>query len=112
VSNDNPYSEAQFKTMKYRPDFPDRFDSIEHARAHCRDFFDWYNHQHRHSGIALMRPADVHYGRAPAITAARGHVLDAAYTAHPERFVRQPPTPPSLPTDVWINQPNNEEPAQ
>ena len=86
VSNDNPFSEAHFKTLKYRPDFPDRFDSIEHARAHVRDFFGWYNHGHRHSGVALMSPADVHYGRAAAITAARGQVLDAAYAAHPERF--------------------------
>jgi putative transposase len=103
VSNDNPYSEAQFKTLKYRPDFPDRFDSIEHARRHTADFFGWYNHRHRHSGIALMAPADVHYGRAPAITAARGQVLEAAYTKHPERFVRKPPTPPTLADTVWIN---------
>jgi putative transposase len=105
VSNDNPYSEAQFKTLKYRPDFPDRFDSIEHARRHTADFFGWYNHRHRHSGIALMAPADVHYGRAPAITAARGQVLEAAYTKHPERFVRKRPTPPTLADTVWINRP-------
>jgi putative transposase len=109
VSNDNPFSEAQFKTLKYRPDFPDRFDSIEHARAHVRDFFGWYNHQHRHSGVALMAPADVHYGRAPAITSARGRVLDTAYAAHPERFVRKHPTPPSIADTVWINRPDEKE---
>jgi putative transposase len=116
VSNDNPYSEAQFKTLKYRPDFPDRFDSIEHARRHTADFFGWYNHRHRHSGIALMAPADVHYGRAPAITAARGQVLEAAYTKHPERFVRKRPTPPMLADTVWINRPTDDtgkhQPAQ
>jgi hypothetical protein len=90
-------------TLKYRPDFPDRFDSIEHARRHTADFFGWYNHRHRHSGIALMAPADVHYGRAPAITAARGQVREAAYTKHPERFVRKLPTPPTLADTVWIN---------
>ena len=115
VSNDNPYSESNFKTLKYRPDFPDRFDSIAHARAHAADFFGWYNHRHRHSGVGLMCPADVHYGRAPAITAARSQVLDAAYTAHPERFVRKPPAPPSLDDTVWINRPDDteqEQPAQ
>ena len=116
VSNDNPFSESNFKTLKYRPDFPERFASIEHARAFCRDFFGWYNHQHRHSGIALMTPADVHYGRASQITTARSHVLDAAYQAHPERFVRKPPQPPTLAQTVWINQPDTdtdkEQPAQ
>jgi putative transposase len=116
VSNDNPFSESNFKTLKYRPDFPDRFDSIEHARTFCHDFFGWYNHQHRHSGIALMAPADVHYGRAEQITAARSRVLEAAYQARPERFVRKPPLPPSLAETVWINRPNTdtekEEPAQ
>jgi putative transposase len=116
VSNDNPFSEANFKTLKYRPDFPTRFDSIEHARAHVRDFFGWYNHQHRHSGVGLMAPADVHYGRAETITAARGHVLNAAYQARPERFVRKPPLPPSLADTVWINRPDTdveeEQPAQ
>jgi putative transposase len=109
VSNDNPFSESQFRTFKYRPDFPDRFDSIEHARAHCQRFFPWYNHEHRHSGIALMRPADVHYGRVEAITTARQHVLDAAYATHPERFVRNPPTPPRLPEASWINRPPDQE---
>lgn len=109
VSNDNPFSEAQFKTLKYRPDFPDRFDSIEHARAHCQRFFPWYNHEHRHSGIALMTPADVHYGRAGQITAARQEILDAAYAAHPERFVRNWPQPPALPDTSWINRPQDQE---
>jgi putative transposase len=103
TSNDNPFSESQFKTMKYRPDFPATFDSIVHARRHSRDFFGWYNNAHRHSGIALMSPADVHYGRAPAITAARGVVLDTAYDRHPERFVRHAPIPPRLADASWIN---------
>ncbi len=109
TSTDNPYSEAQFKTMKYRPEFPDRFDSIEHARAFCRTFFDWYNHAHRHSGIALMTPAAVHNGSAPELQTQRARVLQAAYAATPERFVRRPPTPPELPTAVWINKPAIEE---
>lgn len=113
VSNDNPYSEAQFKTLKYRPDFPDRFGSIEDARVFCDRFFRWYAHEHRHSGIGLHTPADVHYGRAPAIREARGRVLDAAYQATPERFVRKPPEPPKLPGTVWINKPEDKEvPAQ
>jgi putative transposase len=111
TSTDNPYSEAQFKTFKYRPAFPARFDSIEHARAHCREFFDYYNHQHRHSGIALMTPASVHYGHADAVHAERARVLQAAYAANPERFVRRPPTPPALPTAAWINKPTDKEPA-
>jgi putative transposase len=111
TSTDNPYSEAQFKTLKYRPDFPARFDSIEHARAHCRPFFDFYNHQHPHSGIGLMTPATVHYGRAEAIHTERARVLDAAYAATPERFVRRAPTPPPVPTAAWINKPNSEESA-
>ena len=105
TSSDNPYSEAGFKTLKYRPEFPVRFDDIEHARVHCRQFFDWYNHAHRHSGIGLMTPAAVHHGQAPALHAARGLVLDAAYQCHPERFVRKPPVPPELPTAAWINKP-------
>ena len=103
TSTDNPYSEAHFKTLKYRPAFPARFDSIEHARAFCRDFFHWYNHTHRHSGIGLMTPATVHHGNAPALHATRTRVLDAAYQQHPERFVRKPPVPPALPTAAWIN---------
>jgi putative transposase len=112
-SNDNPYSEAQFKTLKYRPDFPDRFGCIEDARVFCDRFFGWYAHQHRHSGIGLHTPADVHYGRAHAVRQARGHVLNAAYHAHPERFVRKPPEAPRLPGAVWINKPEDKEnPAQ
>ena len=111
TSTDNPYSEAHFKTLKYRPEFPHRFDSIEQARAFCRTFFDWYNHQHRHSGIGLMTPATVHHGQAEQTHAARGSVLDAAYAATPERFVRRPPRPPALPTAAWINKPTPEEVA-
>ena len=108
TSTDNPYSEAQFKTLKYRPGFPTRFDSIEHARAFCREFFGWYNHQHRHSGIGLMTPATVHRGQAELTHAARRAVLEAAYAATPERFVRRPPRPPALPTGAWINKPDSE----
>jgi len=109
TSSDNPYSESNFKTLKYRPEFPARFDSIEQAREHCRAFVDWYNHHHRHSGIGLMTPAAVHYGQAQQLHAARGHVLDAAFAAHPERFVRKPPVPPKLATAAWINKPKSEE---
>jgi putative transposase len=105
VSNDNPFSEAQFKTLKYRPEFPDRFGSVEHARACCHPFFTWYNTAHRHGGIGLLTPAMVHYGHAESVCAQRAAVLAAAYVAHPERFVRQLPTPPALPTAVWINPP-------
>ena len=111
ISTDNPYSEAQFKTLKYRPGFPARFESIEHARGFCRPFFDWYNHSHRHSGIGLMTPAAVHHGRAEAVHATRSRVLDAAYAATPERFVRHPPRPPALPSAAWINKPNANEAA-
>ena len=111
TSTDNPYSEAQFKTLKYRPGFPARFDSIEHARAFCREFFRWYNHDHRHSGIGLMTPATVHYGRAEQAHAHRAGVLGAAYATTPERFVRRAPTPPPLPAAAWINKPSNEEVA-
>lgn len=106
VSDDNPYSEAQFKTLKYRPDFPARFDSIEHAQAFCRDFFGWYNDEHRHWGIGLLTPKNVHYGQADDVIEARQKVLLNAYNAHPERFVSGPPTPPQLPQEVWINQPD------
>jgi putative transposase len=105
VSNDNPYSESQFRTMKYRPTFPDRFGSFQDAHAFCGRFFRWYNHEHRHSGIGLHTPADVHYGRAELVRARRADVLTAAYDQHPERFVRKPPEPPALPGAVWINQP-------
>jgi putative transposase len=105
VPDDNPYSESQFKTLKHHPTFPDRFGCIQDARAFCQEFFDWYNAEHRHSGIGLLTPADVHSGRAAQITVARGAVLDAAYAAHPERFVGKPPQPPRLPEQVWINKP-------
>lgn len=105
TSSDNPYSEAGFKTLKYRPAFPARFQDIEHAREHCRAFADWYNHAHRHSGIGLMTPAAVHHGHAPQLHAARALVLNAAYARHPERFVRHAPVPPKLPVAVWINKP-------
>ena len=105
VSNDNPFSEAQFKTLKYRPDFPDHFDSLEHARAHLRAFFGWYNDEHRHSGIGFMTPAMVHFGHSPVITEQRRRVLQVAYAAHPERFKGRPPTPPMLPDVVGINLP-------
>jgi putative transposase len=108
VSNDNPYSESQFRTFKYRPDFPDRFGSYEDGHAHCSKFFGWYNDDHRHSGIGLHTPADVHYGRAQAIRQQRGVVLLDAYGKHPERFVRKIPTPPVLPAVAWINQPEKE----
>ena len=111
TSTDNPYSEAQFKTLKYRPGFPDRFDSILDARAWSRDFFGWYNHEHRHSGIGLMTPAMVHYGRGEAIRDQRAQVLEAAYAATPERFVRGLPQPPELPAAAWINPPTTQEDA-
>jgi putative transposase len=107
-SNDNPYSEAQFKTLKYRPEFPDRFGSFEDAHAFCTQFFRWDNGEHRHSGIGFHTPADVHYGRAEQVRAQRAVVLDEAYAAHPERFVHKPPTPPALPTVAWINQPEED----
>jgi putative transposase len=105
VSDDNPYSESQFRTMKYRPEFPDRFGCIQDSRAFCQQFFTWYNEDHRHSGIAMLAPAVVHFGEAQTALAQRQLVLDAAYRAHPDRFVRQPPKPLPLPSDVWINRP-------
>ncbi|OOK63490.1 integrase core domain protein [Mycobacterium kansasii] len=111
VSDDNPFSEAQFKTLKYRPDFPDRFDSIEAARRHCQIFFGWYNDEHRHTGLGLHVPADVHYGTAAIIRDKRAGVLNAAYAAHPERFVQKPPAPPKLPSGSWINKPDDTEEA-
>jgi putative transposase len=105
VSNDNPYSEAQFKTLKYRPGFPACFASIEEARAFCQDFFRWYNAEHRHSGIGLLAPEVVHYGQAQDAYDSRAQVLVSAYAAHPERFVRHAPQPPQLPTAAWINPP-------
>ena len=105
VSNDNPYSEAGFKTLKYRPDLPARFGSLEDARAYCVDFFAWYNTEHYHSGIGLQTPERVHYGLAQTVVDERAAVLAAAHAAHPERFVRGAPAPPALPTEVWINRP-------
>jgi putative transposase len=109
LSDDNPYSESQFRTMKYRPDFPDRFGSIQDSRAFSQIFFSWYNQEHRHSGIGLLTPAMVHYGQAQDVFQKRQIVLDAAYLAHPERFVRWPPKPLSIPKEVWINKPNPSE---
>ena len=107
TANDNPYSEAHFKTLKYRPDFPDRFGSQADARSWARTFFHWYNQHHRHSALGLMTPAMVHYGQAQAIRDQRQQTLLAAYAAHPDRFVRGLPTPPDLLTEVWINKPTN-----
>ena len=106
-SNDNPFSEAQFKTFKYAPSFPERFTSLEHARAFTDRFITHYNHQHRHSGLGLMTPADVHHGRADEVTTARQRVLDHFYRQHPERFPT-PPQAPRLPEVVWINKPEEE----
>lgn len=111
VSNDNAFSESQFKTLKYRPQFPARFGSIQDARAFCWTFFNWYNKKHRHSGIALMTPEDVHYGRAGRVTKIRQMTLDAAYELHPERFVSKTPKAPVLPQAVWINPPKKDQPA-
>jgi putative transposase len=109
VSNDNAYSESAFKTLKYGPDFPGSFGSIEDARAFVGPFLDSYNHQHRHSGIGYHTPASVHFGTAALVREQRALVLDAAYVAHPERFVNKPPTPPRLPGPAWINQPKEVE---
>ena len=107
VSNDNPFSEAQFKTFKYQPDYPQRFGSYEDATAYSRNFFPWYNLHHRHSGIAMLTPDAVHHGRGHDVLAARQDVLNAAYATHPERFVNGPPTAPKLPAAVWINPPED-----
>jgi putative transposase len=105
VSDDNPFSEAQFKTLKYRPDFPARFGSYEDAEAFGQLFFPWYNLEHRHGALGLMTPHDMHYGLAKAKWQQRADVLRAAYAAHPERFPRGVPVPPPLPTAAWINKP-------
>ena len=105
VSNDNPFSESQFKTLKYRPGFPQRFGSQEDARAFCQGFFAWYNDEHYHSGLGMLTPASVHYGHAEDILTRRSKTLDAAYAAHPERFTGKRPRPLSLPEAVWINPP-------
>jgi len=110
VSNDNPFSEAQFKTLKYRSEFPDRFQSLEHAKAFCTDFFAWYNNEHRHSGVGMHTPANVHHALAGAVHEARAGVLTAAFVAHPERFVRHAPRPLAFPSTSWINEPVSEAP--
>lgn len=110
VSNDNPYSESQFKTLKYCPSFPGSFATIEDARAFCADFFDAYNHHHRHAGLGLLTPAVVHAGQAETVRAKRALVLDTAHVRHPNRF-RRPPQPPRLPEPAWINRPTATEDA-
>jgi putative transposase len=105
TSDDNPFSEAQFKTLKYRPDFPDRFGCIEDARQFCRAFFPWYNNEHKHTGINLLSPTDVHHGEAESIIASRQNVLNTAYALHPERFVRKMPEHKPMQKAVWINPP-------
>jgi putative transposase len=109
VSNDNPFSESHFATVKGHPEFPDRFASFEHAHGFCRRFFPGYNTEHRHSGLAWLTPEMVHTGRASAVLEARAHVLRAAYAAHPERFVQRPPAPRPLPEAVWINPPTRND---
>ena len=108
VSNDNPYSESQFRTLKYCPQFPQRFGSIQDSRAFCQDFFFWYNKEHRHSGIALMTPEHVHHGLADEVTRHRASVLATAFEEHPNRFKNKTPVPDTLPAAVWINPPSVE----
>lgn len=107
VSNDNPYSESQFKTMKYQPEFPARFGSLMDARSFSQRFFSWYNTEHHHSSLAYLTPEVVHYGLAGQVLASRQSVLDEAYQAHPERFVNGQPSQPSPPEAAWINAPSN-----
>ena len=109
VSNDNPYSESHFKTLKYRPEFPERFGSLQDARRFLIDFFEWYNTRHHHSGLGLMTPGDVHYGGAGTRFTEREAILRNAFEAHPERFVRGVPKPPMLPQEVWINKPRTQD---
>ena len=109
VSNDNPYSESQFKTLKYHPEFPERFGCVQDARRFLLDFFRWYNTMHHHSGLGWLTPSDVHYGHAPQRLSDRTLVLRQAFDTTPERFVRGVPTPPALPTAVWINRPKAQE---
>ena len=109
TSNDNPFSEAHFKTLKYQPEFPSRFGCVEDAKEFCRRFFSWYNQDHHHAGLGLMTPDQVHYGQAEAVQAARQATLDRAFRLNPERFVRKPPEPPARPTAVWINPPLKEQ---
>jgi putative transposase len=103
VSDDNAFSESQFKTLKYQPDYPDRFNSPTHARAWCQEFFEWYNDHHQHSGLALFTPADVFYGRVEEVAARRQAALGDAYAQHPERFPNGPPVVRRPPTSVAIN---------
>jgi putative transposase len=112
VSDDNPFSEAQFKTIKYRPDFPDRFGGPVDGRSHFQSFFSWYNNEHRHSGIAYLTPSDVHHGRAQQVLDARQAAMMKAFTQHPERFRGKPPHALALPSAVWINPPKQEPPPQ
>ena len=105
VSDDNPFSEAQFKTLKYHPGFPGRFDNVAVATTFCRSFFPWYNTEHRHAGIAMLTPHDVHYGRARRVLEQRERTLRLAWNRHPERFVHGTPKPQPLPQEVWINPP-------
>lgn len=107
VSDENPFSESQFKTLKYRPDFPDRFANVEHGLDFCRGFFRWHNDEHRHWGIGLLTPAVVHAGQAPAVIQARASVLTDANARHPGRFVHGTPTPLTPAAEVWINPPEN-----
>ena len=111
VSDDNPYSESQFKTLKYRPDFPERFGSEQDARAHVKSFMRWYNEEHHHSGLAMLTPSDVHHGRSHERLAERQRVLEAAYAAHPERFVKGTPRVAAPPTAAWINKPTKSNDA-
>jgi putative transposase len=108
ISDDNPFSEAQFKTLKYRPDYPDRFADLPHAQLWGRSTFTWYNDQFYHSALGLLTPATVHYGQAEIVLAQRQQVLLAAYEAHPERFVKGMPVVPAPPKEVWINKPNSD----
>jgi putative transposase len=112
VANDNPFSESQFKTLKYRPDYPERFGCQPDARAWAADFFQWYNYEHHHSGIGLLTPADVHFGRAQSILDQRQQVLQAAYLKNPERFVKGLSAPAQVPTAVWINPPKTAIPVE
>src|SRR6202142_506803 len=112
TSNDNPFSESHFKTMKYQPQFPQRFGCIQDAKTFCRSFFDWYNQDHHHAGIGLMTPDQVHYGQADQIHAARQITLDGAFSRNPERFVRKEPEPPAKPIATWINPPSRQPTVQ
>ena len=112
VSNDNPFSESQFKTMKYQPDFPARFGCYEDGLGFCRQFFGWYNDEHYHSGIGLVTPSSLHYGEAAQVVVSRQVTLATAYATHPERFVHGRPKPPQLPSAVWINPPTSKDGAE